>query len=167
MKRLTLALVAVAVLTASCASDSTFRADSEVVKQRIKQCSDTPQNAISMFLQGIKEFSLALLRAAIPEKSSLYGVFGNNDERRGQEIVRQISAHPEVIEEGGSCSCSLLSMRDTGDQNEKIVEVKRAVVIGDDLHNYKRAFRVRFEPNGNCILQIDPIGPKWEPYAIK
>ena len=153
MKRLTLALLAIAVLAASCASGPTLRHD--------KQCSDTPRNAISVFLQGIREFSLALLEAMTPDGSSLYGVFGNNDVRRGREVVRQISANPEVVEEGGSCACSLLSMSDTRDQNMKIVSVKRSVMVGDDLRNYKRAFRVRFEPSGNCILQIDPLDQKW------
>lgn len=155
MKRLTPALVLVAILAASCAS---------IPREAVKQCSDTPQNAISVFLQGIKEFSLTLLRAVIPEESSLYRVFGNNDERRGREVVRQTSAHPELSGEGGGCSCSFLSMKDTSDPNEKIVEVKRDVVIGDDLRNYKRFFRVRFESDGNCVLQIDPIGQKWERY---
>lgn len=164
MKRLTRVLVlVVAVLAASCASDSTFRADSETVK-RIKQCSDTTQNAVSIFLQGIKEFSLALLEAMTPEGSSLYEIFGNNDKRRGREVVRQISANPEVVEEGGSCACSLLNMVDTPDPNVKIAAVKRVVMVGDDPRDYKRSFRVRFEPKGNCILQIDPIGHKWERY---
>lgn len=164
MKRLTSALVlVVAVLVASCASDSTFRADSETVK-RIKQCSDTPQNAISVFLQGIKEFSFALLEAMTPEGSSLYEIFGNNDKRRGREVVRQISANPEVVEEGGSCACSLLNMTDTPDPDVKVAVVKRAVMVGDDPRDYKRSFRVRFESNGNCILQIDPMEQKWERY---
>lgn len=162
MKRLSsmIVILAVAVLTTSCASVSTFRADGEAVKQ----CSDTPQNAISMFLQGIKEFSLALLEAVTPEGSSLYGIFGDNDKRRGKEVIRQISANPEVVEEGGSCTCSLLNMTDTSDPNVKMATIKREVVVGEELRDYKRAFRVRFEPRGNCILQIDPIGQKWERY---
>ena len=155
MRRLTIALLVIAVLAASCASTR---------REAVKKCSDTPQNAISVFLQGIKEFSLTLLEAVTPEGSSLYGIFGNNDRQRGREVVRQISANPEVVEEGGSCSCSLLSVKNAGDPNEKIVEVKRDVVVGNDLRNYKRAFFVRFEPNGNCILQVDPIGQKWERY---
>lgn len=153
MRRLTLALLAVAVLATSCASTR---------HEAVKHCGDTPKNAVGVFLQGIKEFSLALLEAVTPDGSSLYGIFGNNDKSRGKEVVRQISANPEVVEEGGSCSCSLLSVKNTGDPNEKIVEVKRDIVVGDGLHNYKRAFRVRFEPRGNCIVRIDLIDQKWE-----
>ena len=156
MKRLALALVLVAILTASCAS-----IPREAVKP-VKQCSDTPQNAISMFLEGIRWSNKTLLEAATPDGSSLYRIFGNNDEKRGKEVVRRIVANPEVVEEGGSCSCSPLSVKDTDDPNEKIVEVKRDVFVGDDLRNYKRAFRTRFEPKGNCILQIDLIDKKWE-----
>ena len=153
MRRLTLALLIVAVLVASCASTR---------REAVKQCSDTQQNAISVFLQGIADFAFAPLLAMIPEESSLYGVFGNNDARRGREVVRQISANPEVVEEGGSCACSLLSITDTADPHEKTVEVKRLVVVDDDLRSYKRAFRVRFQQDGNCILQINPTSQKWE-----
>ncbi len=153
MRRLTLALLIVAVLAASCASTR---------REAAKQCSSTPQSAISVFLQGIKEFSMALLEAMTPEGSSLYGIFGNNDKSRGREIVRQISANPEVVEEGGSCACSLLDMADTPDPNVKMVVVKRIVMVGDDPRDYKRSFHVRFESNGNCILQIDLIDQKWE-----
>lgn len=163
MKRLSLmvTVLAVAVLAASCKSTTALRPYDEAAKQA-KQCSDTPKNAISVFLQGIKEFSLALLEATTPEGSSLYGIFGNNDTSRGKEVIRQISANPEVVEEGGSCMCSLLNMTDTSDPNVKMTTIKREVVVGEELRDYKRAFRVRFEPRGNCILQIDPIGQKWE-----
>lgn len=160
MKRLTPVLVlVVAALSASCASDSSFRANSEAAKQ----CSDTPQKAVSIFLQGIEESNIALLDSVTLDGSSLYGIFGNNDKRQGREVIRQISANPEVVEEGGSCTCSLLYMIDTPDTNVKIAAVKRIVIVSDDLRDYKRPFRVRLS-NGNCILQVDPIDQKWERY---
>ena len=154
-------LLAVAVLASSCASGPHPSAD---VPQRVtlKRCSDTPQDAISTFLQGIKEFSLTLLRAVTPEGLSLYKIFGGNDERRGKEVVRQISANPAVIGERGGCSCSLLSMTNTADPDEKIVAVKRMVSVGDDDFYYKRSFRVRFDSRGNCILAVEPVSQKWE-----
>ncbi|MDO8492505.1 MAG: hypothetical protein Q7S34_02605 [bacterium] len=163
MKQLMMGFImAVSVLMTSCASDPNSRTEEVPGETVVKQCSSTPQGAISTFLQGIKELSFALLRAVIPEESSLYGVFGNNDERRGREVIRQISAHPEISGEGGSCACEPLSVTDTVDRNEKIVVVKRVVVVNDDLVEYKRAFRVRFGTPGNCILTINPIDQKWE-----
>lgn len=156
MKQLML-VVAVSALVASCASDPSSRAGAPP-----KQCSDTAQNAISVFLQGIKELSIALLRAATPEGTSLYGVFGNNDERRGEEVILQMAAHPVNPKEGRSCYCSVLSMIDTTDPHIKIVVVKRTVTADEDMHDYKRTFRVRFQENGNCILNIDPVEQKWE-----
>ena len=149
-------LMAVAMLVASCASIPPPEAES-------KKCSDTPRGAIHTFFQGIRDFSIGLLRAVTPEGSSLYGIFGNNDERRGKEVLRQIIAHPEVAGEGGSCACSLLDTVNTPDPFVKIVVVKRVVTVGDDLHDYKRRFLVRFDHyGGNCILSIEPIDPKWE-----
>lgn len=159
MKRFLLTIIFAALL-ASCASGPSPRTDSG--SGTAKQCSDTPRDAISTLLRGITEFSLSLLRAVLPEGISLYGVFGNNDAQRGKEVVRQISANPEVSGESGSCTCSLLSIADTADPNEKIVVVKREVVVGDELHTYKRAFRARFEALGNCILAIDPVDSRWE-----
>lgn len=154
MKKLTVGLLlAVSVLAASCAN---------IPREAGKACSDTPQNAISTFLQGIKEFSIALLRAVTPEGVSLYKIFGNGDERRGQEVVRQMSANPAVIGERSGCSCGLLSMADTADPDEKIVVIKRMVSIGDDDLYYKKSFRVRFDPHGNCILAVEPVKDGWE-----
>jgi len=149
--------IAVSILTASCTSGPALRQES------VKQCSDSPRNAISIFLQGIKELSLSLLNAVTHEEDSLYGIFGNRDESRGKEVVRQIAANPEVSGANGSCACSFLSIADTDNPNAKIVWVKRIVTADDDsVHNYKRSFRVRFEPHSHCILSVEPIESKWE-----
>lgn len=161
MKRFMLGLlVALSMGAASCTTN--HRIGTEGAPE-VKQCSDTPKNAINIFLQGIKEFSLSLLRAVTPEGSSLYGIFGNNDEERGQEVIRQMAAHPINPKEGGSCVCSVLSMTDSDEPQTKVVVVKRVVMTADgDLEDYKRSFRVHFEGHGNCILHIDPVESKWE-----
>lgn len=154
-------LIAASVILASCATSPNLSTDSPTMAEE-KQCSDTPRDAISTFLRGIKEFSLALLRAVTPKGVSLYRVFGNDDEERGQEVVKQISENPEVMGASRSCTCSLLSMADTADPQVKIVVIKRLAMADDDLRDYKRAFRVRFAPQGNCILAIESIDAKWE-----
>ena len=160
MKRFMLGVFMVlAVSVASCTTGPRLSADGT---PETKRCSDTPANAVSAFIQGIRELSLALLRAVTPEGSSLYGIFGNNDEQRGERIIRQMVAHPEDPTEGGSCTCSVLGVTDTADPQVKIVVIKRATMVGDDFRDYKRSFRVRFEELGNCILNIDPIEQRWE-----
>ncbi len=149
-------LLAISVLLMSCAGVPPETGS-------VKQCSDTPHDAISTFLRGIRELSLSLLRAVTPKGTSLYKVFGGGyDEHRGKEVIRQMSANPEVSGESGGCACSLLSMTDTADPAEKIVTIKRLVTAGDDMHDYRRAFRVRFDMHGNCILAIDPVDSKWK-----
>ncbi|MFZ2167829.1 MAG: hypothetical protein WAV50_03080 [Minisyncoccia bacterium] len=152
-------LLALSVLTASCASHPGLHTD---VRTSSKQCSETQSGAIRTFIQGIGEFNLALLKAVTPDGTSLYEIFGNNDIKKGRELVRELSAHPEVSGADGSCTCSLLSFVDTVDPEEKIATVQRAVMVGDDLRNYTRAFRVRFDPQGNCILSISPLDSKWK-----
>lgn len=131
----------------------------------IKQCSRSPHDAVHMFFSAVREFSFTILNALIPDESSLKKVFGNNDEHRGSETIHQVLAHPEIRGEGQSCACTLSSMTDTADPNEKIIVVKRTATVEDDVRDYRRAFRVRFEPNGNCILSITPIDSKWERVA--
>ncbi|MFA6519940.1 MAG: hypothetical protein WCT41_03935 [Candidatus Paceibacterota bacterium] len=127
----------------------------------MKMCSDSPHNAISVFVQGVKEFSIALLRAVTPDGMSLYKIFGSGDESRGKEVIREISEHPELSGGNRSCACKLLSMTDTADPNEKIVVIKRAATVEDDVRDYKRSFRVHFG-DGNCVLTVEPVESKWE-----
>lgn len=153
--------IAAAVLMASCATGPNQGADVSH-KAESKQCSDTQRNAITLFMQGLKEFSLALLNMVTHEETSLKEIFGGGDAQRGAEVVRQIVANPEVSGESGSCACSFLSMTDTDDPDRKIVWVKRVIAGDDDVHDYKRSFNVQFETHSNCILAIDPIDTKWE-----
>ncbi|MDO8594683.1 MAG: hypothetical protein Q7R93_04200 [bacterium] len=154
MKRLVVGiLLAVSVLVASCATGPGVRSD--------KQCSDTPHSAVRTFIEGIREFSLALLNAVIPENTSTIGVFAKGNRALGEKVVHQILEDPEVAGEKG-CVCSLLSVSDTTDPQKKEVVVKREVVVGKNVHNYKWAFMVSFSSPGNCILSIDRIDKKWE-----
>lgn len=148
------ALLVLSVLVASCASGPSIRND--------RQCSDTPRSALGKFFQGIAEVNFGLIGEAILDGISVWRVFGDSDGRRGKEVVRQIAANPEIASEDGSCDCSLLSMTDTSDPDVKLVVVKRTVMVQDDARDYKRAFHVRFEPRGNCILTVDSIDTKWE-----
>ncbi|MCR4333685.1 MAG: hypothetical protein NUV60_01530 [Patescibacteria group bacterium] len=125
-------------------------------------CSDTPKNAVTTFLLGFREFSLSLLKSVVPENVSLWAVFGNNNEERGQEVVKQITAHPEIAGANRSCSCSLYSITDTKDPQEKVVVIKRVSLIEDDVREYTRAFSVRFVSGSNCIISVDSIDTKWE-----
>lgn len=162
MRRFVLgSLMAISVLVASCATGPNQSADVPH-KAEAKQCSDTPRNAITIFMQGLKEFSLALLNMVTHEKTSLREIFGGGDAQRGAEVVRQIAANPEVSGESGSCACSFLSMTDTDDPNRKIVWIKRVITVDDDVRNYRRSFNVQFETHSNCILAINPIDTKWE-----
>ncbi|MDP1690125.1 MAG: hypothetical protein Q8L52_02920 [bacterium] len=158
MKRLVLRFpvtIAALMLVASCAT--TVRHEGE-----IKQCSDTPRNAVARWFRGVAEMSITVLHALIPDGASIFDVFDNGG-KRGQEIVRQILANPVSGARGG-CACTLLSppTDDPSDPHVKIVTVKRVVEVGDDDYIFKRAFRVRFDSRGNCILGIDSIDPKWE-----
>ena len=152
MNKLKLGLLIVALFLTSCA---TIPRD-----DRIKQCSDTPHSAVVGWFHGIAERSMDILRALIPDGASVFGVF---DEKRGQEIVRQILANP-ISGESGGCACTLLSIiDDASDPRVKIVTVKRVLIDDDDdQRSYKRAFRVRFDYHGNCILSIISIDSKWE-----
>lgn len=158
MNRFIAALV-VSMLVASCATTSITTEN--VARESTKECSGEQRNALTMFLQGMAELDLSLMREAVAEGMSLFGVFGDSDARRGREVVRQIAANPAVVGEGGSCTCSLLDMSDTADPNVKIIRLKRLVTVGDDLREYKRTFRVRFAPHGNCILTIDSVDTEW------
>ena len=147
-----LTATAVAVLVASCATNA--RHDDS-----IKQCSDTPQNAVVQWFRGVAETDIGVLRGLIPDGASIYEVF---DKERGQEIVRQIMANP-VSGESDGCACTPLSITDdASDSRIKIVTVKRVLYVNDDRLSYKRAFRVHFDPHGNCIVSIESIDPKWE-----
>lgn len=129
------------------------------------KCSDSPQNAVSTFLKGMAEFSISLLRAVIPKDASVFGVFGNGDEERGREVIKELVAHPEFLEEDKGCLCSLYQkIEDTLDPQEKIVVIKRVTFVGkeqDEKRDYKRSFLVRFDQRGNCITSITPTD-KWE-----
>ncbi|OGG76268.1 hypothetical protein A2950_01485 [Candidatus Kaiserbacteria bacterium RIFCSPLOWO2_01_FULL_55_19] len=145
--------VAASILLSSCAT--TVRDDGS-----IKQCSDTPRNAVVQWFRGVAETSIGILRALIPDGASIFGVFDNKGER-GQEIVRQILANP-VSGENDGCACTLFSViDDTSDPHTKIVTVKRMFYIDDDRYNYTRAFRVRFNSHGNCIVSIESVDPTW------
>jgi len=98
MKRLTLTLLS-AILVVSCASDPNLR--TETPHRIVKQCSATTRNAISEWFRGIAEMSINALRALIPDGASVFEVF-SNEGKHGQEIVRQILAHP-VSGERGLC----------------------------------------------------------------
>lgn len=153
MKRHLLALIAVSVLVASCATGLNVRSD--------KHCSDTQHGAVRTFIEGIVEFSIALLNAVVPDEISTIGVFANGDRALGRKIVHQILEDPEVAGEKG-CVCSLLSIVDTADPQKKEVVVKREVLVDKEMHNYKWAFMVSFNSPGNCIVRIDRIDKKWE-----
>ncbi len=154
MKRfVVLALIVLSVLVASCATGPSIRSD--------KQCSDTPHSAVRTFIEGIREFSLALLNAVIPGEVSTFGIFAKGNRALGEKVVHQILEDPEVAGEKG-CVCSLLSVADTADPQKKVVVVKREVVVDRSVHNYKWAFMVSFSSPGNCILNIDRIDQKWE-----
>ncbi len=125
-----------------------------------KQCSDTPHNAVVRWFRGVAEFSVGMLRGLIPDGATIFGVFGEGE--RGQEVVRQIMAHP-VSGANEGCACTPLSTTDdSSDPRIKIVTVKRVLYVEDDRHEYKRAFRVTFDPRGNCITNIESVQPKWE-----
>jgi|SRR3989344_352231 len=154
MRKLMLGILLVAsVLVASCATGPSTRGD--------KQCSDTPHSAVRTFIEGIREFSLALLSAVVPDEISTIGVFARGNRALGEIVVHQILEDPEVAGEKG-CVCSLLSVTDTADPQKKVVVIKREVVVGNGVHNYKWAFTVSFSSPGNCILSIDRIDQKWE-----
>lgn len=147
-------LLAVSVLVASCATDPTsIRSD--------KQCSDTPHGAIRTFIEGIVKFSITLLNAVVPDEISTIGVFANGNRALGEKVVHQILEDPEVAGEKG-CACSLLSITNTADPQKKEVAVRREVVVGNNIRNYKWAFMVSFSSPGNCIMSIDRIDKKWE-----
>lgn len=150
-----LALLAVSVLVASCAYIPHG--------DELRMCSDTPKNSLSAFMRGIADGSIWILRRLIPEDSSLTGVFGDGDEKRGGEIIRQIAASPEMKNSGGSCACHLVSLTDSGsDSQVKIALVERNEVDDDGhLYKYRRHFSVRFDL-GNCISGVNSIDPKWE-----
>jgi hypothetical protein len=152
MKRLILALLLVAVLVASCAS---------IPREAVKQCGDTPRNALDKLLQGITEANVPLIFEALADGISATEVFGDSEGRRGKEAIRQITANPEVEEEGGSCTCSTLDMTDTPDSNKKIAVIKRIAMVGDDPREYKRPFLVSFDQPGNCIRSADTTDQKW------
>src|SRR3989344_4064858 len=148
-----LTAVATSILLSSCAT--TARDDGS-----IKQCSDTPHNAVVQWFRGIAETSIGILLALIPDGASIFGVFDNKVDR-GQEIVRQILANP-VSGENEGCACTPLSIiDDTSDPRVKIVTVKRIFYIDDNRYDYKRAFRFRFNSHGNCIVSIESIDPTW------
>lgn len=163
MRRLRLLLVLpMMVLVAGCAVFTGGRPGHLDETSGEYRCSDSPKNSVTTFLRGFKEFSISLLRSVVPENVSLWAVFGNNDETRGQEVVKQITAHPEVAGANRSCACSLYSITDTADPQEKIVVIKRVSLVDDDVRDYKRAFLVHFVPGSNCITAVNSIDPKWE-----
>ena len=158
MKRFILTLAA-ALLLASCASGPGLREDDQ--PETAKQCGNTPRRAASTLLQGVGEMSIGLLRSVIAKGASLFGIFGNgDDEELGRKVVARIVANPAVAGASGSCECSLLSIEDTAEKNEKVIMVRRHVTVDDELIDFKMAFLVHFGV-GNCIMSIKPIS-KWE-----
>lgn len=158
MKKLVLGiLMAVSVLVASCASVSGMRTSAS-----LRQCSDTPNDTISMLFQGITDGNFSLIGKAIADSVSGFGAFGDGDSRRGQEIVKQIAEHPEILGEEGSCACIPLSMVKTSDPDVWDVVTQREAFVGDELRKYKMEFKFTFESNNNCIFRVNSIGQKWE-----
>lgn len=127
------------------------------------QCSDTPRNAVETFLRGIAEFSIKLLKAVILPGMPIFGVFGDGDPERGKEIVRQLVRHPEVSMGDGDASSvfAFVSMDDTADEQVKRVVLEREEEVGEKFHTYQRAFLVRFDPRGNCIMAVRPADAAW------
>ncbi len=167
MKRVILPLIVAASLSlASCASFMNPKGDAPRHGESVKQCGDTPRDVVRDFFQGMKEMSLSILRGTIFQDRSLYRVFGKDDERRGEAVVRELIAHPEIVGAGGSCACSLLSIERTDDPAKRIVWVKRITTTadGEDIHLHRRSLLVTFDLVGNCILDIERREHRWERY---
>lgn len=145
-----------AVLVAGCAA-------LQPEHEGIEKCSNSPKNSVTVFLRGMSEFSLGLLRSVTPKGSSLWKVFGDGNEKRGEAVVRELIKHPELTDGTKGCLCSLLQMQNTADPHEKIVTIKRITFDDDDReHDYRRSFLVRFDSDGgNCITRIDAVEKKW------
>jgi len=124
-----------------------------------KRCGDTPQHVILIFLQGIAEFSLRLIKAVIPEGISAFAVFGDGDPKRGQEVVRELLRHPEVSAESETGSTyELEQIVETQAPEKFVVAVRRET---EDGQVYTRSFLVRLDVTVNCILNVKPLGPHW------
>lgn len=128
-----------------------------------RQCSDTPKNAVLTLLQGLAEMSILLIKAVIIEGVSAFFVFGDGDSVQGREVIKQLIRHPEVADAESDCDCSLKTMADTGDPDIKLVTIIRRTAGGDGQQEwlYERTFKVRFEPNGNCIAAVNSTDPEW------
>lgn len=155
-----LALFFSAVLAGCAAFSSRPAADA-------KRCAETPQNAVTMFLQGIAEFSLRLIKAVLPDGVSAFTVLGG-DEAHGREVARQLFRHPEVIPPGSSVGMvpSLAAMEHLG-HNEWRVTIEREDLVTvdgreDEIKFYRRRFLAMFDPKGNCITAVRALDPEWQ-----
>lgn len=138
-------------------------------EQTARRCGDTPQDAVLTFLRGIGEFDLTMLRSVVPNGISLFALFGEGDTERGRTVVRRILEPPE-LSRGNEVDSTyvLLEMRDRGDGEEKEIHIERrdrVWLMRQNMHEaeqvYRRVFLVRFEPRGNCIVRVKPIGEEW------
>jgi len=150
-----LPLLATAVLVSACATV-------HVNGNSVHQCTDSPKSTVAAFVQGIADFHLRLIES-MTEGGSVLEAFGNGDKRRGKKVIDELLAHPELLDGKKGCACKELRTQDTADPKEKIVVMKRTVLVDnddDEMRDYQRAFLVRFG-SGNCVLWITPIDPHW------
>lgn len=139
-----------------------------------RSCGDSPKSAIAKFMQGISDFALAPIRAAIAEGISVWSVFGGGDDTKGWEIIKQLVKHPEVLEPHSDFgrTFDLVEVEDLGNGESRVLLEREDVVttrpggrFDREPHEVEKVFRrnflVRFQPGTNCITTVRPIDPAW------
>ncbi len=144
-------------------------ATTRVASDAARRCSESPEKAILTFLHGIAELNPELLRAVVPEDLSPFAVFGEGDVEVGRTVVNRLLDHPEV-RRGNEVDSRyrLVEAEDLENGAEKKIHVERQVfVVREGMRMveqvYRRPFLVRFDPRGNCIVAMKPLGHEWTP----
>ena len=163
-------LLILLVLLAGCATMS------QPPGRTAKHCSDSPQGAVVRFLEGIIWWSLAPIRLVIAEGTTILGVFGGGDAKKGWEIAKQLYHHPEVLDgisEAGIQRLEPVELAELGNGETRVLLEREDAVsryaderrLGDPREvvekKFRRNFAVRFQEGTNCITAVRAMDPKW------
>jgi hypothetical protein len=163
LRRHVLCTTFVAFFLSSCAEVQHMKTDG-------RSCRPTLLGTVELFLEGMRETSVALLKMAIPESWSVWAIFGEGSISKGQvnvhEIIRYLGAGRD---DNVGISYDLDSVSDTQIATVKIVRVERTVEIikpgkkveEAEVEVYRRSFRVTFVPLTNCIMDVQKIESEW------
>jgi hypothetical protein len=137
----------------------------------IKVCSPSPMETVGLFIEGIMQFNLTVLKSLIIPGISLFAVFGDGDEKKGMKVSEVLYHHPEKLNGKNVGSAFEVKSVDSDGNGRHVVLIERysqiiEEKIGGQEHvtaeTSERRFSALLDPRGNCLANVRPIDNDWK-----